>query len=46
MLDFAFVAGPAKEWTPVCSVIEMDGDFPDDKTTSDHRPIELKLTVP
>jgi len=23
MLDFAFVAGPAKEWTPVCSVIEM-----------------------
>jgi len=46
MLDFAFVAGPAKEWTPVCRVLVRDGDFPDDKTTSDHRPIELKLTVP
>lgn len=46
MLDFAFVAGPAKEWQPVCHVVVRDGDFPDDKTTSDHRPIELKLVVP
>ena len=43
MLDFAFVAGPAKNWKPVCRVIVRDGDFPDDKTTSDHRPIELRL---
>lgn len=46
MLDFAFVAGLATEWSPTCRVIVRDGDFPDDKTTSDHRPIELKLTVP
>jgi endonuclease/exonuclease/phosphatase family metal-dependent hydrolase len=43
MLDFAFVAGPAKDWQPVCNVIVRDGDFPDDATTSDHRPIELRL---
>jgi endonuclease/exonuclease/phosphatase family metal-dependent hydrolase len=44
MLDFAFVAGPALDWKPVCQVIVRAGDFPDDHTTSDHRPIELKLT--
>ena len=43
MLDFAFVAGPAKDWNPVCRVIVREGDFPDDKSTSDHRPIELKV---
>lgn len=46
MLDFAFVAGPAKDWKPVCKVIVREGDFPDDETTSDHRPIELILTIP
>lgn len=44
MLDFAFVAGPAKDWKPICRVIVRKGDFPDSKSTSDHRPIELKLT--
>lgn len=44
MLDFAFVAGPAKDWSPKCRVIVRDGDFPDDKSTSDHRPIELLLS--
>lgn len=43
MLDFAFVAGPARDWNPVCRAIVRDGDFPDDRTTSDHRPIELTL---
>jgi endonuclease/exonuclease/phosphatase family metal-dependent hydrolase len=45
MLDFAFEAGPAKEWNPVCKVIVRDGDFPDDGNTSDHRPIELRVTI-
>ena len=44
MLDFAFVAGPAREWQPRCRVIVLPGDFPDDADTSDHRPIELLLT--
>ena len=44
MLDLAFVAGPAKTWNPVCRVIKRDGDFPDDRKRSDHRPIELVLS--
>lgn len=43
MLDFAFVAGPAKTWAPECVVLVRPGDFPDDEKTSDHRPIELIL---
>ena len=46
MLDFAFVAGPAKDWNPVCKVLVLEDDFPDDNTTSDHRPIELRMTLP
>ncbi len=34
MLDFAFVAGPAKDWNPVCKVLVLEDDFPDDDTTS------------
>jgi endonuclease/exonuclease/phosphatase family metal-dependent hydrolase len=41
MLDFAFVSGPAKAWKKRCRVIVRDGDFPDDESTSDHRPFEL-----
>lgn len=44
ILDFAFVAGPAKNWKSVCNVIVRDGDFPDDETTSDHRPFELIIS--
>ena len=43
MLDFAFVAGPAKTWTPECVVVVRPSDFPDDDKTSDHRPIRLTL---
>lgn len=43
MLDFAFVAGPAKTWSPECVVVVRPDDFPDDETTSDHRPIKLML---
>ncbi len=39
LLDFVFVAGSAMEWPIHCEVIVRDGDFPDDKQTSDHRPI-------
>lgn len=43
MLDSAFVSGPAKDWQPICRVIVEDGDFSENETTSDHRPIELLL---
>ena len=41
MLDFVFVANGATEWKTTCRVIVREGDFPDDETTSDHRPVEL-----
>ena len=44
ILDFAFVAGPAKDWKSVCNVIVREGDFPDDEKTSDHRPFELIIS--
>ena len=40
-LDFMFVAGKARGWESKSRVIVGDGDFPDDDTTSDHRPVEL-----
>ena len=43
MLDFAFVANAAKTWKKTCRVIVRDGDFPDDESTSDHRPFELEF---
>jgi endonuclease/exonuclease/phosphatase family metal-dependent hydrolase len=44
MLDLAFAAGAAKEWGIECRVIVRPNDFPDDQSTSDHRPIELVYT--
>ena len=41
MLDFAFVANGAKEFTWECEIVVRDGDFPDDETKSDHRPTVL-----
>ncbi len=43
LLDFAFIAGSAKDWQTRCNVIVRPNDFPDDATTSDHRPVELLL---
>jgi endonuclease/exonuclease/phosphatase family metal-dependent hydrolase len=41
MLDLAFAAGAAKEWGIECRVVIRPDDFPDDESTSDHRPIEV-----
>ncbi|MCP4480861.1 MAG: endonuclease/exonuclease/phosphatase, partial [Planctomycetaceae bacterium] len=46
ILDFAFVAGSAKNWKSTCRVLVREGDFPDDKTTSDHRPFEMTIVKP
>jgi endonuclease/exonuclease/phosphatase family metal-dependent hydrolase len=43
VLDFAFIAGPAKKWNAVSKIVVRDGDFPDDDKTSDHRPVELVI---
>lgn len=43
LLDFAFVAGPAKAWKTKCQIITRPNDFPDDSTTSDHRPYQVLI---
>lgn len=39
ILDFVWVANGARSWRGVSDVVVRPGDFPDDDTTSDHRPI-------
>jgi endonuclease/exonuclease/phosphatase family metal-dependent hydrolase len=39
ILDFIFVAGPAKDWQAKSWVVVRQGDFPDSDETSDHRPV-------
>jgi hypothetical protein len=46
MLDFAFVAGPAKTWEMKCNILVQPDDFPDDEKRSDHRPFELLINNP
>lgn len=43
-LDFAFVASLPKNWKVESQVIVRPGDFPDDRTTSDHRPISVVVS--
>lgn len=46
VLDFVFVAGPARDWQATSEIIVRDGDFPDDMMTSDHRPVMAVFDVP
>ena len=39
ILDFVFVANAARQWKGESDVIVRPGDFPDNESTSDHRPI-------
>lgn len=43
VLDFVFVAGPAQQWRAESEIIVVEGDFPDNASTSDHRPIMAQL---
>lgn len=40
VLDFVFTAGPARDWIASSEIIVRPGDFPDNATTSDHRPVK------
>jgi endonuclease/exonuclease/phosphatase family metal-dependent hydrolase len=44
ILDFVFVANGATAWQGESRVIVRPGDFPDDETTSDHRPVVATFT--
>ncbi|MCC6457292.1 MAG: excalibur calcium-binding domain-containing protein [Caldilineaceae bacterium] len=46
VLDFVFVAGSARDWQATSEIIVREGDFPDDMTTSDHRPVRAVFDVP
>lgn len=39
ILDFVWVANDARNWRGDSDVVVRPGDFPDDDTTSDHRPL-------
>jgi endonuclease/exonuclease/phosphatase family metal-dependent hydrolase len=45
VLDFVFVAGTAVGWKAESRIIVRPGDFPDNKQTSDHRPVEAVFTL-
>ncbi|HXF63382.1 MAG TPA: SH3 domain-containing protein [Caldilineaceae bacterium] len=45
ILDFVFVAGPAREWNAYSEIVVVEGDFPDDFTTPDHRPVLAVLST-
>jgi uncharacterized protein YraI len=44
ILDFVFVAGPARTWNNTAEIVVVDADFPDDVTTPDHRPLLAVLS--
>ncbi|MCC6458047.1 MAG: endonuclease/exonuclease/phosphatase family protein [Caldilineaceae bacterium] len=46
VLDFVFVAGSARDWQATSEIIVCQDDFPDDMTTSDHRPVRAVFDVP
>jgi hypothetical protein len=45
VLDFVFVAGPARDWHAQSQIVVVDGDFPDDHTTPNHRPVLALLST-
>jgi endonuclease/exonuclease/phosphatase family metal-dependent hydrolase len=46
VLDFVFVANGAQSWPARSQIIVVGGDFPDDATTSDHRPLLAWFQLP
>ncbi len=44
-LDFVFYAGLPVGWQVTSEVVVRPGDFPDDKTTSDHRSVTATVTM-
>ncbi len=46
VLDFIFLGGDSWEWKAKSTIIVRPGDFPDDSTTSDHRPVRAEIETP
>ena len=45
VLDFIFVNKKARQWHWQSVIIVKKGDFPDDRKTSDHRPLEGRFRI-
>jgi hypothetical protein len=45
ILDFVFIANAAGKITASSQIVLRPGDFPDDETTPDHRPVMATLTL-
>jgi len=45
VLDFVFVAGPARDRQAMSEIVVEPGDFPDDERTSDHRPVLARFVM-
>jgi endonuclease/exonuclease/phosphatase family metal-dependent hydrolase len=45
ILDFVFLANCAGSITGTSAVLQKPGDFPDDSSTSDHRPVQAILSI-
>jgi len=43
--DFIFLANAAGRWSGRSRIVTKLGDFPDDDTTSDHRPVRATITI-
>lgn len=43
VLDFVFTAGTARTWPAESEIVVVPGDFPDDNTSSDHRPVMARF---
>lgn len=47
VLDFGFVAGPAKDWDASSTILYPEDTYcPDNDKQSDHRPVRVDLVVP
>lgn len=46
ILDFVFVANGAQGWAGSSHIVVEPGDFPEDESTSDHRPVRAELLLP
>jgi len=46
VLDFTFVSPLAQGWGGVATIVMKPGDFPDDRSTSDHRPMLTTFHLP
>ncbi len=46
VLDFVFLAGPARAWKAESEILDVNQPCPDDASHSDHRPVKAILEIP